>query len=449
MMKTFSEKGNHSFHPKVLICCGNGYTFDEIYQPIIKDNCNKWDIYLLMNNYYLSEASVKKIDQSVSQGKLISWQIIPELERFLSLNYYKRMFSIIRSFKEKQIDLLLIGNDVSTTDRYLINLAKSLNVMVVIASTGNIWRVLYEYRKVKGFEAGISFSSKVERVFQHKNSMAILKALSGFVRRRIAVFMRKIKTKPYYYFHHYFMPFILTRKIFRKSKYDRFAFTSGRADAVLVYERTEIDAVRTVIPIVKKLFIAKHPSTDLCQCVEDSKAKSEKKLLICFNGNLETELKGEKFERWSIIVKRAVELTGVKEIDLRFHPRTSEKVIWPNQFVKRVESFGCRVRVSNALEECLPDIICNYIGMIAGPSGSLRVARAICKNLFVVGLPNCSDGGKDDQAWILGDAEGISWIHEGEELEMEHLKMKEIAAEEKPSVSDILNTLLLNKYKLS
>lgn len=447
MMKKSSEKDNHLFYPEVLIYCGAGYTFDEVYKPIIEANCDKWRIYLVMADFYLAETVIQKVNRLVSQGKIVSWEIVPVLEKGLSLSlkYYKKLFPIITALKNKEFDLLLLTNDFYPTDRYLIEIVKSKKGKVVVISTGTIWRVLAEYRRMKGKNPTYYtvLVSKFKQLSQYNGFLNKVIILSKYLKNRlINSLIRLPERKLRYCYDHYFMPFILIGKPLPGNIYDKFTFTSGRADAVILYDEEEIKAVKTVIPTVKNLFFARHPSTNTCKCSGDSVSKNGKAMLVCFNGNVSTELQGENFERWASTVKLAVELTDIKEISVRFHPRTSEKLTWPDRFLDRIKTFNCNVSVSNPMEESLPDIICKYAGVIGGPSGSLRVARALCNKLFIVGLPNSGDGSPDDQDWILGDARGINWIRNGEKLETQHINIPEMTTNNIPTITAVLDYFL-------
>ena len=58
---------------QVLIYCGNGYIFDEIYLPLIEKNHNKWCIDLLISNYFVSDKVQGKINHLAQLNKINSY----------------------------------------------------------------------------------------------------------------------------------------------------------------------------------------------------------------------------------------------------------------------------------------------------------------------------------------------------------------------------------------
>ena len=425
---------------RILMFCGNGYLFSEVFEPIIKDMREEYVIDILLGDYYLTDYTLNSVRQLFSTKKIASY-------RFIHLNkkhesafvHHKKMWSIVQSVRQKKFDLLLTGGDFSYFDRYLINLARSVGAIVVVLQTGSIWRILEEYRKMTNRDRGSQSRPSYRKSMFHKMWLDMLKPFLRKIKWGIKGWGRKLSS-----FRDYCLfPLIFTKHIFLKNRYDKFAFTSGRANAVICYDTLEIEALERVIPKVKNLYLAKHPLEGLCRCAENLSSASKAKLLVAFAGNLSTELEGYKFKRWINAIKRAIELAGIKEIHLRFHPRTSKNLAWPHKLTEEISKSGCEVKIIDALKVSLSDIICDYVGIIGASSGSLRVARAVCKKIFVVGLPNCSDGGPDDKEWILGNAEGINWIRENEELEMKHFSISSIKIPDRPSVPDILNKILV------
>jgi hypothetical protein len=389
---------------------------------------------LILSDYYYTEHLSGLIKQLIEEKKINSYYLLG-LHNSKSSSYsrHKQVVSIIRSLSRNKIDLFLSGGDFEWPQRYLIDFVKSQNGLVAVLWTGTMWRLLREYLKNRGKE----------------NRCGLAGPSAGFTTvKKIRSFLGKLKRidKKFYSLRDYYLlPFLLSGRAFRRNKYDNFAFSSGRADAVICYDPLEVEALLTLVPVIKRVYLSKHPLEGLCRCKINSSSAPARKILVTPSGGLGEELSEDKLKRWLKMITLAAGLSGIPEVDLRFHPRTSKQLSWPGKLTEGVEKQGIKVNRVEALDVPLADTICDYAGIIGGPSGSLRAARAVCKRAFVLGIPNLGDSGPDDQEWILGRAEGINWVREKENLRPEHLRVPEREANNRPSVVDILQGLLNNR----
>jgi hypothetical protein len=434
---------------KVLVYCGGGYIFDEIYRPLIERHNRDWEYVVVLADYYLADVTVETVERLVQEKRVVEYHIVRLPDGSIAnCDYHKEFARLVAELSRHCFGLVLLDSDYYLPDRYLLKFAKVQGALAVVLYTSTIWRIVEVFRKREGKETVPSptprslggnpltrFAKKNERLY------AFLSAL----RRggRPSWIWRSVRSRLWCLFHHYLYPLLFFRNVFPRNKYDHYAFTSGRADAVIGYDHLEVEALRSIVPAVRDVHLAPHPSTGLCRCSAVTRAR--RRLLIVFNGKLGDELQGQKFDRWVRTIKRGITLAGVDEVHLRFHPRTSEQLEWPRRLTEAVGGTGCEVVISDPMKESIPQIACNYVGVIGGPSGSLKVARASCDQMFVVGLPNCGDGTADDQEWTLGTGEGIVWIGEGEELEARHLEQVPTHTVGSASVGATLGTLIRNR----
>ena len=123
---------------KVLIYCGNGYCFNEIYLPLIDLNYKSWDVDLLINDYYISNITRIKLNQLVDDKKIKSYKIIQSLH---SINSYSKVKDIKESLSNL-FDIFILGSDSGVIDRVLIDYVKmNKKCNVIIVQTGLLWRV--------------------------------------------------------------------------------------------------------------------------------------------------------------------------------------------------------------------------------------------------------------------------------------------------------------------
>jgi len=406
--------------PRVVLFCGTGYVFDEFFRSLISEKGREWEIVVLFADFYLSQTVRSAVDEFTSRGLISEYLIVPGLQDGNSaLKYHKAISSLLKTMESKKCDLLLLGTETYPVDRYLLHYARSKKILSVLITTSTVWRTLLAARPING-----------------------KRDLWKGAKRLLRKVLQNLKISGYVFKNFYFYPLFFKQTVFVRNKYDDLVFSAGRSDAVICFYDKEAEAVRKVVRGNGNIHLAKHPAFGLCHCRQIDPAIKKNKILVSFNGNLAHELEGGSFGKWVSTISRAVQLFGATDVVLRFHPRTSKLMTWPQRIKEALRDQGIAVRTSDPQKESIPSIICGFAGIIGGPSGSLRVSRAVCKNVFVVGLPNCSGGGMDDQDWTLGGAEGINWIKEGEELERRHLAIVPATIDDRPSVVQVLDMLL-------
>ncbi|TSC92449.1 MAG: hypothetical protein CEN91_443, partial [Candidatus Berkelbacteria bacterium Licking1014_85] len=117
------------------------------------------------------------------------------------------------------------------------------------------------------------------------------------------------------------------------------------------------------------------------------------------------------------------------------------------QIVNASKKLPCEVTIMNSLKTPLADEICNFICLIGAPSTVLKVARASCNNILVIGLLKSGNEDGLDVKWHLGKSEGINWVLENEELEEKHLILPRLPYLNRPEVVEIINEML-SKQKM-
>ncbi len=340
--------------------------------------------------------------------------------------------------------MVILGTEFHTIDRYLIRHARR-NKSKIIAIQGHILtQNLEKYLALKG---KLAVMPKYNISLPAPN-LTNYKKIKGFTKKIKKLPSSIIKNIKMYWklslntmFNYYVFPFIFTGTIFERNECDALGFISGRSDAVICYDTLEIEATQYIVPKAKNFFLAKHPSTVFCRCQKNINQKTKKNLLILLSGHPDKELGDDKILRISETIQRSIKYLKPNELHLRFHPRTDKTLLWPDKLIKNLESFS-KCKIIDAMKVSLPQSVCDYQGIIGIPSGSLRVARAACKNVFVVGLENCGDPMENGDFWFMGNAEGIKIIHDGENLRPEDLIPIPTSFDKRASVAETLETLI-------
>lgn len=242
------------------------------------------------------------------------------------------------------------------------------------------------------------------------------------------------------FWNHYFWPFWFVKTFFPPSPYDILGFTIGLADVVICYDSLEMQALKEVVPAVRKVYLAAHPSTNSCHCSQNQNAKNNLYALLA--GPIEEEMSQVILERWVRIIVAAANYLGPTVVTLRFHPRTQKSLHWPKLIQERLKMhLPDRLEIVDSMKISLPDSVCDYGAVIGAMSGSLRTARVVCKEIPVIGLPNMSTLYEAGDEWILGNTEGINLVLDSEELQARHFEVPKFNFQNRPKVTQILANL--------
>lgn len=429
---------------KVLIHASNGYAFEEYFLPLIFSQNKKWDIDLIISDFYLSKKTFNKISYLKINRFINRYDILP-LINGVSFNFYKKIKEILKS-DYSIYNMILLSTDFMPADLYLLNHpTRPPNSPIIVVATGTLWRYLSVYQNSSyrtTFPHDISVSKLSHRVIEKIKKDGFYNLLKIIIN----IFSLKIYSSFYYLYHHIFYPFILINVTFKSNHYDRFACYSGRADGLIVFDEETENAVRYVIN--KNIYIARHPLKAFDNPFElKDNDDNKKKLLVCFSQNLMDEIKQSLAIRWVDIIHTAGSLCNADEIHLRCHPRTSKNVKWPSFIKTELSRLSNNCLIADSNEQSLIDVLINYCGVIGGPSGSLIAASTYRDDLFVVSVPNNSSQSADDQHWIMGSAYGIAVLNENEQIKSKHIEQVKSTTINFRLLEDVIECIYKKKNK--
>jgi len=430
----------------ILIYCANGYSFVEYFKPVIKSLISDFDIELIQGDYCLSTQTTKALEELSSKASF-SYRIAPVLNSSNPVfSYHRKINQIIKDLDKKTFDLLILGTDCNSLDRYLINFARSRKIKVVAMHSNIIqMQVLAKYRKAMGIIDQKFFPSNFKtRVAKLKSSQNKVKFIAAQILSRITSCPKKFGRSWRKVSDRYLCPLLFSKTIFRQSKYDKFQFTAGRTDGVICYDPVDLEALKQVVTPIKTGYLARHPSTYYSADISQA---ASKKLLVLLT-SYSVELPQDQFDFWRDSIERAANETGVTEIHLRFHPRTKDNLTWPRRLIAEIGKLGLEVVVVDSNQESLAETAADYLGVIGTVSGSLRTARAASRG-FVIGLLKAGGDSLSllDQDWMLGASEGISWISKAEDIQPGHFRSFFPLKVDRLTVDQILKQILLSQAK--
>jgi len=420
---------------RILMCCGNGYSFSEYFKPLIEELSGSFDVELLQVDYHLSQATRASLNDLVSQGK-VCYRLIPVFGFNSSFRHYQTINKLITALRNKPFDLLVVTTDSNLLERYLINLARSLGAKIVVIYASALFiKLLETYRKNIGVGSEPLFKRYKNRLVGQKSLKERIALIWASFFRRICLagsgVIKYLKVvKGYYIF-----PFIFSGKVFLRNKYEWFSFACGRADTVICYNAMEAEAVRNVISTAKDVRLARHPAVYYSSVLKNN---SSRKLLVLFRIGVE-KIRDDQIDFWIRAIAKAEEVVGLDEVHLRFHPRTDRNLPGAKKLIDTISSLSLKLVIADTDKVSLPESLSGCSGVIGALSGSLRTACCVCRG-FVVGLLDAC-GEFPDRYWMLGDPEGINWVRNGQELEDKHFYRAPLTEEDRPKVSEILREI--------
>ncbi len=419
--------------------CGNGYSFSEYFKPLIEELADDCEIELLQGDYHLGQTT-KGLIQELTAKNNFAYQIIPVFTWNRSvLEYHRSMAQLTNNLKDKPFDLFVVSSDSSLTDRYLVDLAKSLGAKVVVIYASVFFVKLFNlYRKLIGVDKKSYLEKAKDKVATVKNMKQRKVSFLNYFWWRVKWLKEKIAKDFKIFMNYYILPYIFSRRTFPRNKYDTFSHVSGRADTFICYNFREADAIRKVVIPAKDVRLAKHPAVLYCR----SPKEATRKLLLLLGDQVD-ELRDDQISFWVEVIKEAVKAEGLNEVHFRFHPRTDKNLPQPKKLIASVAKLNLKTEIIDANTVPLVQILGDYLGVIGVLSGSLRTARAVSKG-FVIGLLDAC-GNFPDEDWMLGDPEGIIWIRNGQKIQAEHFAVPPLYGEDRPKVSEILKELVCSQ----
>lgn len=380
---------------------------------------------VLIGDFYLSHSTIVELGELKEKTVIEDYLVIqPFRKRETLKNYHRRLNVLAHSLQKLRADMIVVDTDYHIGVRYILSSFADASIKKVVLQSGTIRYVLEAYQKkgkriIPGYNNG-----------RPKNSLWPLRILKRKARDVLWNFKQ--------WQNFYFFPYWVRGEIFPLTGYERLRFAAGVCKNAICYDPLEQEAVQATNPLLRNVYITRHPMDR----VSNERGGVTGRLLVVFSGNLETEVTKEKTCRWIAVINEVVKLKGIREIHLRFHPRLSPTLKWPEEIIAAMKKIGCAVDIVDTQKISLFENLHLYDGMIGAPSGALRVARAMNKSIFILGLPNCSDGDENDRSWILGAGEGIRWIGENEPVTLSHLYPPVMPDNRRPRVSDVLLNLL-------
>ncbi len=381
---------------ELVLVCGNKYSFRSLLVPVLRQVEGSQAVRLLLLDFPESYGILPVLDELQRQGVLRSFQMIPD-SHHASWRHHRALAAAKRSLCELAPDLLVVTEDSAPMFQYLIHPLRRHGVPVVALQTVVPIQLIAAYEKAVGTTpaapAGLSpalWTRSGREAFFAKMvwSFGRWQRIRGRIRALGLSVKGKVKGWFLLWLNYRILPlFFLGRFLDPPPPGGRALseFVSGKVDGAIVYSDKVKEALKLFFPRMN-VWVARHPLSDRCRC---SLAAPSSKVLLTFGGpwvnSISLVNSAQEIEsRWCRAILEAARVRGFTRVEIRPHPR--EAGPYPDRLAKRLSLAGIPADVLDCNKATLPEIICEYAGLIGAPSGALTEAAVSCRRAFVVGL---------------------------------------------------------------
>ena len=351
----------------VVVWSGNKYGFHSVYVPALRDLCHIASIHVYLMDYPEDYDLNPLLEELCGSGVLQSYTFVPRHRN--QLRHHRALRKVYRSLIRGKLDLIIVDDDSQPVSKTFIQAARTKNIPVLgLQETGS--HVL-----LAAFESAMSASSSPGH--------SPVPSRPGLRRYdKLRKWLRMSVQRPG------FVAAVLFQG--RSFKYnDYLRVTAGlpsiQVDATIVYTDRFRKALLHFFPQLN-VVVARHPLYQNCRC---NGRESKTALLATLSGPwMHWTNQGNTTEsiqeKWCEAILRAVDLKGFEDVHIRPHPGETQR--YPYALAERLRERGVRAKVLDAKVQSLPEIICDYAGVISAPSGALAEAAVACKRAFVIGI---------------------------------------------------------------
>jgi len=414
--------------PKALIFCKPGYIFDEFYGPLIHRLSAQFRLSLLLTEDFINESIRQILEEYLKDGMIHKYRFIPSFNcSQWAWVYHGKVVTTVKECFKEDIKLLLLSNETFFVHRCLIYYARKKEAWVITLQTDTMVQIRKQYRK-----------QLTNGEYLAKEKVDVLRSVMSLGRQR----WESLKRQWRMVCDAYIYPPLHMRTIFWRNHWDRYAFAAGRSDAVICYGHSDMKALQWVMPDLKNVFFACHPSQGKCRCEQGSSLEPKNKLLVTFPSRM-NDLDPRRLDRWKTVIKHVVELSRIREVHLRPHPSSiRHKGDWLEKLAFEIQQQGYFCEIMDPMLKSLVSIVCDYKILVGSPSGALRTARFSCENIVIIGIPNSTTGNDLDQEWILEGIEGIQWVDLHEQIEQKHLERTDFKKWKTADFSEVITSMV-------
>lgn len=427
---------------------GTKYSLRSVWEPVLRDLSAFAATKLYVFDYpehYPIHATVEALR---ADGVIESYRMIPDNRHVV--RHHWTMRAIGRELRHQALDVVVLSADFMPMHQYVIGAARRRDAVVVALQTEAPTLLLRSYRDARRGLAGANGAQAgprrplagrvrgvVSRLVRPASARDTLRRLGGALRARV-------KTSRHYLTQCKLLPMLLTGKTFHMYPYERsgaITFASRRVDCAIVYSDRVRQALRFFFPEMR-VIVARHPQSDNCRCATRA---PDRALLVALGspwsfyvgeGNSIDDIE----RRWTEAILRATGLQAFARVTIRPHPRERE-LHHAERLAKRLRRHGLVVAVADPTAQTLPEIVCDYAGVLGTESGALTEAAESCREAFVVAV-EAIQGRRGQKALVEDYSDLVVAVPDASALRAEHFVRRRDVTSTLPSAGEVIRQLV-------
>ena len=427
------------------IVCGNKYAFRSMYVPVVQQLSMMASIRLYLLDYPEDYDINTLLQELHGAGIVESYSIIPSGSHLW--RHHRVLRDIYRSVSQEKLDLLIVDEDSTPLTRYFIDVARSKHAAIAGLQKETPVRLL------AAFESGNSGIKSLQAPVNPWGSQyrKLLRSLNIAARRplfAVTVLFQQCKQLFRSRLNYWVLTLLMIGHKLQYPGHHKLThgFPSTQVDVTIVYAQQFKKALLHFFPWLV-VTVAQHPLTQNCRC---KIGESQSKLLVVLSGPWSNWIRpgnpAESIEqRWCEAIVKAVELKEFSEVDIRPHPRETEG--YPERLAQRLHTYGVKAKVVDARTQGLPEVICDYAGLISPPSSLLAEVAVSCKKGFVICLQDVE--GENHWPSIRSLADGVAFKISGNQLTVADFTKLPVNDAACPTVCEVINGIMAERARLS
>lgn len=445
-MKTISKKN--------LLIYWTSRTFMEIFEWIVMELAQDFNIVILLLNYSSPPKLNEVLDEWVKNGVVKKYLITPKHTEIVKIHLFMRQ--AIKELKPYNFDVWLSISQVHSVERYIqecILPKKCVSIIfwqnityLFMYHEEEVRKLLFATESAKYLSSGKAMEKKkqtyLEKVFV---KIKKIQSLSDIIFEFLPLFFKYLKRKYYSlvykkfrrYCDRYLLPLFIIGKTFPFKEYDLLTeLGSGGADAVVFTDEIEAQAHKLLYK-TPRVYVAQYPTYGSCRCKGEKEHKNAVlSPLSGFEGSF--EISQERLFLFLRDFKTVISATNAESLHLRTHP--NETGAWHYQLRDYLIKHGINAELVDC-RRSIREVVCDYMGVAGYASSALRDARASCDYAFVIGFEGISKFQFSNPRFIFGKSEGIGWIREDGTYEQEIFDRERYIPPKRKTVAGIVKEL--------
>lgn len=425
---------------------GTKYALRSVWAPVLRELRAFSSTRLYVFDYPQQYSVGAMVEALCAEKAIEDYRMIPDSGRVV--RHHVTMRAVCREVRQQRCDVLVVPADFMPMHQYIIRAGRYQGALVLALQGEPPTQLLTAYRDVwRGAAAANGAHGGIRRSLARRVGGTLSRltrpSSAGTVIRGVRRLLRAEATRRSQYFLEWkLLPMLLTGQTFQTYSYEQsgaILFASRRVDAAVVYSDVVRDALHFFFPDMR-VVVARHPQSENCRCGD---AASEPALLVALGGPwanyvTATNSLDDIERRWMEAIVRANAFGKFSRIAIRPHPR--ERGPHADRLAERLRRHGLNAAAMDPTAQTIPDVVCDYAGILGTESGALTEAAVSCRRAFVLAVEAIQ--GRRHKPLAEDYSDVVVAVPESSALRAEHFARRADAMSSRPSAAEVIRQLV-------